>query len=152
MPAGLLSAEAAQRVSDALRRSSYTVDGIAQLIGADAVAGLARGRPSLARQALVGDRSPRATLARLLLLGDDVAVDEAADALPAGDAAPLLQRDGGVVRSVYDIAPHADESHDWWVVSDRTDPDGEEDAGVEIDPCHPCERSPAGGVKPCGVR
>ena len=28
------------------------------------------------------------------------------------------------MRAAYDVAPHADESHDWWVVSDRTGRDG----------------------------
>ncbi|HET7530847.1 MAG TPA: methyltransferase, partial [Mycobacteriales bacterium] len=111
-------------VSDALRRSSYTVDGVAELLGEVAVADLARGRASTARDALAGDRSSRATAVRLLLLGDDVAVDEVASMLPVEEAAPLLVADGSVVRAGYDVAPHADDSHDWWVVSDRTSRSG----------------------------
>jgi methylase of polypeptide subunit release factors len=107
-----------------LRRSSYTVDGIEELIGDTAVTGLARGRPQTVRTALVADTSPPATVVRLLLLGDDVPVDEAAAALPLDDAEPLLARDGQRVRAAYAVDPYSDGSHDWWVVSDRTDARG----------------------------
>jgi methylase of polypeptide subunit release factors len=122
--AGLLSAQAAQRVADALRRSSYTVDGVAGLVGERAAAELRHGRAGAARAWLREDRSALATLVRLLMLGDDVPLDEVAAALPLEAAEPLLVRVGTSARAAYDVAPHADESHDWWVVADRTGADG----------------------------
>ena len=68
--------------------------------------------------------SPRATLARVLLLGDDVGIDELTQAVPVPDIAPLLSIDGSMVRASYDVSPYADDAHDWWVVSDLTGPDG----------------------------
>jgi methylase of polypeptide subunit release factors len=44
--------------------------------------------------------------------------------LPLADAGPLLARCGTTVRAAYDVSPHADETHDWWVVADRCDPAG----------------------------
>jgi methylase of polypeptide subunit release factors len=44
--------------------------------------------------------------------------------LPLEAAGPLLSRSGTTVRAVYDVTPHGDETHDWWVVADRTDPGG----------------------------
>jgi methylase of polypeptide subunit release factors len=111
-------------MSDALRRSSYTVDGVTELLGPTAVANLARGRAALARDTLAGDHSHRATLVRLLLLGDEVAIDAVADVLALDDIAPLLSLQRGVARTAYDVAPHADETHDWWVVSERTESTG----------------------------
>lgn len=58
---------------------------------------------------------------QLLLLGDDVDIEAAAEVLDLEAAAPLLRRTATTVRCEYDVAPHADETHDWWVVSDRTD-------------------------------
>jgi methylase of polypeptide subunit release factors len=111
-------------MSDALRRSSYTVDGVTELLGPSAVANLARGRAAVVRDALADDGSHRATLVRLLLLGDEVAVEDVADVLALDDVAPLLSLQRGVARTAYDVGPYADETHDWWVVSDRTDSTG----------------------------
>jgi hypothetical protein len=58
------------------------------------------------------------------MLGDDVDMDAAGAAVDLRAAAPLLQRTGATVAAIHDVAPHADETHDWWVVSDRTDGDG----------------------------
>jgi hypothetical protein len=44
--------------------------------------------------------------------------------LPLHDCAPLLERDGEEVRAAYDLTPYGDETHDWYVVSDRTDANG----------------------------
>ena len=61
---------------------------------------------------------------RLLLLGDDVAVEDVSGVVSLDDVTPLLSVDGDTARAAYDVSPHADESHDWWVVSDRTARDG----------------------------
>ncbi|HET6816669.1 MAG TPA: methyltransferase [Mycobacteriales bacterium] len=84
------------------------------------MAELARGRRPSARERLADDRSPRATVARLFLLGDDVALDDVADVVALDDVAPLLSTQSGVARAAYDVSPYADDTHDWWVVSDRT--------------------------------
>jgi hypothetical protein len=64
--------------------------------------------------------SPLATLVALFGRGEAVDLDVASRALPLPEADPLLSRSGTRVRAAYDVSPHADESHDWWVVSDRT--------------------------------
>jgi hypothetical protein len=63
-------------------------------------------------------------LVRLWLDGADVHRDELEPVLSLTDCAPLLERDGNLVRAAYDLTPYGDESHDWYVVSDRTDPAG----------------------------
>jgi hypothetical protein len=61
---------------------------------------------------------------RLFVLGDDVPVDQAAAALPLEAAGPLLDRRSDAVTAVVDLNPYGDETHDWYVVSDRTDDAG----------------------------
>ena len=68
--------------------------------------------------------SELATLVRLFLRGEALDADLVARALPLPDAEPLLTRSGGLIRAGYDVSPHADGTHDWWVVSDRTDAGG----------------------------
>lgn len=91
------------------------------MLGDAALRALGHGRPAEAARLLRGDSSPLATLARLFLLGDVVADDEVEAVLGLDDAGPLLDRAGADLRAAYDVAPHADPSHDWWVVADRTD-------------------------------
>ncbi|HET7311065.1 MAG TPA: methyltransferase [Mycobacteriales bacterium] len=69
---------------------------------------------------LSAERSQRATLVRLFLLGDDLPVEDVADVMALDDVGPLLAIEGAVARAAYDVTPYGDESHDWWVVSDRT--------------------------------
>jgi hypothetical protein len=90
-----------------LRRSSYTVDGVAALSDTDP-----------------GRSSPLATLVALFVTGQPLDVDVVGEVLPLPDAGPLLTRSGDTVRAAYDVSPHADETHDWWVVADRTGADG----------------------------
>jgi methylase of polypeptide subunit release factors len=84
---------------------------------------LGRWEPAAARLALGDDRSPLATLIRLFQLGDAVDAPLAAEAMSAAGSC-LLDRSGDAVRAAYDLAPYADETHDWYVVSDRTGPRG----------------------------
>ncbi|HEU5034375.1 MAG TPA: methyltransferase, partial [Mycobacteriales bacterium] len=76
------------------------------------------------RLTLAGDRSPLAQLVRLFLLGETVSAVELNAVLPLEDAGPLLTGDSTALRPAYDLAPYADEQHDWWVVSDLPDADG----------------------------
>ena len=128
----LLSKTAAQRVSDALRRSSYTVDGVVERVGHDALAALARHERAAARLALADDRDARAVLIRLLLIGDEVSVDDARRCLPVEEMAALLETTGDAVRCPVEVAPHAEEEADWWVVSDRTDARGRPRRGDHV--------------------
>ncbi|TAK68212.1 MAG: methyltransferase domain-containing protein [Actinomycetota bacterium] len=129
--ASAVSGDAAAAVAGygaALRRASYTVDGIRQLIGADADTALAAGRVGPARRALSApdvSGEPAAVLARLFLLGDPVPVPVARAVL--GDLAAavglgLVAIDGEIVRAPVDVTPYAEDGADWWVVSDRGDP------------------------------
>ena len=63
-------------------------------------------------------------LVRLWLDGADVDVAALDAVLSIEDCAPLLEVHGGAVRAAYDLRPYGDETHDWYVVSDRTDAHG----------------------------
>lgn len=121
----LIDPDSARRVADAFGAAGFTIDGIRSAYGPAVLATLSSGDAvsRAARRGLRQDGSALAGLVRLLLLGEWLDADQLVDLLPA-DAAPLLVRDGGRVRCPWEIAPHGDETHDWWVVSDRTDPAG----------------------------
>ena len=74
-----------------------------------------------ARLALGGDRDDLSLLVRLLLVGDPVALDDARRLLPVDDMTRLLTVRGAEVSCPFEVAPHAEDGADWWVVSDRTD-------------------------------
>jgi methylase of polypeptide subunit release factors len=93
-------------------------------VGAAPVSALARHEAAAARLALAADRDPLAVLIRLLLLGDDVAVADARSVLPVEQMTSVLAFDGDRVRCTVEVAPHAQEDADWWVVSDRVGVDG----------------------------
>ena len=93
-------------------------------MGGEALAALARHEPAAARVALADARDPLAVLIRLLLLGDAVDLADARAALPVEQVADLLRTTGDRVRCEVEVAPHAEEDADWWVVSDRTDRQG----------------------------
>jgi hypothetical protein len=56
--------------------------------------------------------------------GEAVDIDRVRAVLPFDAAGALLTRSGTTVRAVYDVTPHGDHAHDWWVVADRTDASG----------------------------
>jgi hypothetical protein len=109
----------APSLRDALRAADYTVDAVDGLLGDTARAALQRNEttPALRRTT---DGSALATLVRLFLL--QAAVDEraAVRALPEALGSGLVEASGGEVRAVLDCRPYADDSRDWWVVSDLT--------------------------------
>ena len=112
-----------QRLRAALEQAGYTYDGVAGLLGPTAHAALSRNEttPGLRRTA---DGSALSTLTRLWLLQAPVPADDAERALP-GLVAPLvelgvLQPALGQVRALVDVRPYADDTHDWWVLSDLT--------------------------------
>ncbi|MFE5293191.1 methyltransferase [Isoptericola sp. NPDC056618] len=123
---------------DALRSSltaaGYTVDGVGEVLGDVASAALHREQTVPARRALAdvaAAHEPRATLARLFLLGDDVpraALDRAlpgvgtAGATRLGLVAAAGEGDDDAVHAVVDLRPYAavDAAGDasWWLASD----------------------------------
>lgn len=108
-----------------LRRSSYTVDAVVDRIGAPAVAALGRHESAPTRIALGDANDVQAQLIRLLLLGDDVDVSALRQLLPLDAMATLLEpAAAGRMRCAVEVAPHGDDTADWWVVSDRTDARG----------------------------
>lgn len=119
---GLLGADAARVVADSFRRHDFTVDGVERLVGTPTIRSLtAPDATSRAlRRSVARDGSPLGLLVRLLLLGEPLDAAVVEPVLPA-EAAPLFAKEGARVRAAYDVWPYGDESHDWWVVSDRTD-------------------------------
>ena len=122
---------------DALRTalSHFTVDAVADVLGLEGQALLARGDATGVRR-LLAQGEPTATLIRLFLLGEPVDQRAARAALAPldvdeADHAGLLERNAGTVRALVDIRPYAErrplwqlaagdaEDHaPWWVVSD----------------------------------
>lgn len=110
------------RLGEDLRSAGYDAAGVPELLGASAHRALSRGEcwPALRATA---DGSPLSTLIRLFLLGTTEPEAAVARALPTtGLAAALagaaLERDGSDIRAALDIRPHADDEHDYLVVSD----------------------------------
>ncbi|MFI2105189.1 methyltransferase [Isoptericola sp. NPDC019693] len=123
---------------DALRTdltaAGYTVDGVGEVLGDVASAALHREQTVPARRALAdvaAAHEPRAALARLFLLGDEVpraALDRAlpglgtAGAVRLGLVAAAGEDDGDAVRAVVDLRPYAavDAGGEaaWWLASD----------------------------------
>ncbi len=105
-----------------LRAAGYTVDGVAELLGADVHAALGRGVWWPALRATGAD--PLSTLVRLFLLGAQVPRGQLhevftrvpLDALVAGG---VLELADGSVRATLDIRPHSDGARDFLVVSDQ---------------------------------
>lgn len=111
-----------------LRAARYTVDGVAELLGADANAALGRGvwwPADRAAGAAPRERQGLAALVRLFLLGADlprahlgrVFTTVPLEALVAGG---VLEPTGtGTFRAALDIRPHSDGARDFLVVSDQ---------------------------------
>lgn len=114
------------RLLDALRvdliTADFTVDAVQQHLGPVAAAALHREQPIPARRAL-GQDGPLDVLIRLFTLGDACTEQQIGTALPTCGAAGLrtlgILGDDGRVR--FDLRPHADESHSWWLVSDLSE-------------------------------
>jgi hypothetical protein len=119
----LLRPDDVTRLRAALEAAGYTYDGVADLLGPLAHRALSRNETTPGLRA-TRDRSPLATLTRLWPLQAVVPLADAEQALP-GLVDPLcvagiLERSVGEVRARVDVRPYAEESRDWWVVSDLT--------------------------------
>jgi hypothetical protein len=109
-----------------LERAAYTVDGVRQVLGTVADAALHREQPLPADLATRGSRDPAAVLARCFALGMPVATAALDHALPAlttdgAIALGLVETSADEAKATCDLRPYADESHDWWVVSDQSE-------------------------------
>jgi hypothetical protein len=128
----------------ALVAAGYTVDAVDDLLEDTARAALRRNEttPALRRTT---DRSPLATLVRLFLLQAPVARADADRALPglvgALTEGGMLLASGSEVRAALDCRPSADDSRDWWVVSDLTP--GLDGQPIRVDTDHVLGVSPA---------
>jgi methylase of polypeptide subunit release factors len=106
------------RLRDAFLAADYTADGVADLLGPDASAALARNETVPARRACAqrpGD--PLADLVRLFLLQQPIPVDAAEKALPLAEAFALglVAASGAEVRALLDVRPH---DEDFYIVAD----------------------------------
>ena len=112
----LLDAAGIERLREALSAATYTSRGIADRIGAPAVAALRRNDARAALRETTG-HDPLATLIRLFVCGqtEPVAAVAAALTLPDLEPAGLVVRDGDGIRAAVDLEPYGDT---WWVVSD----------------------------------
>ena len=105
-----------------LRSAAFTVDGVQQRLGPVAAAALHREQVTPARR-VVTDDDPLDVLIRFFALGDAVPgelLDVAVPGLRSHGLRELgLLADDG--RARFDLRPHADDTHDWWVVSDLSE-------------------------------
>ncbi len=111
------------RLREALTAAGYVHDTVAAVLGPVAHRALARNETVPGLRASAGG-SPIETLTRLWPLQAAVP-EQAADAALPGLVEPLcraglLVRAGGELRAAVDVRPYADDTHDWWVVSDLT--------------------------------
>jgi methylase of polypeptide subunit release factors len=113
----------APSLASALADARYTYDAVGDLLGTTARAALGRNETTPALRRTTGG-SPLETLVRLFLLQAPVSRADAQRALPdlvdPLAAGGMLVGSVGEVRAVLDCRPYADDTHDWWVVSDLT--------------------------------
>ncbi len=133
----MLDAATVRRLAEALGAAGFTYDGVAGLLGPVAHAALSRNETTPGLRA-TGGGSPLATLTRLWPLQATVPLADAERALPdlvdALCVAGLLERSVGEVRARVDLRPYADDTRDWWVVSDLTP--GLDGAGARVSADH----------------
>ena len=114
--------EVVRRLGDDLRAAGYDSTGVPEALGDSGHRALGRGELWPALRA-TRDGSARSTLIRLFLLGTTEPESSVARALPsagfnAAVSVGALERDGTDIRAALDIRPHADDEHEYLVVSD----------------------------------
>jgi methylase of polypeptide subunit release factors len=101
--------------------AGYTVDGVAERLGAQATGALARNEtaPAVRR---TGSGDALDTMIRLFLLQRTVPEDLVYKAVPGVDlvALGIVRTSGGEARAVLDVRPFAEDGREWWVVADLT--------------------------------
>ena len=113
----------AEQLRAELGAANYTVDGVAERLGAQANGALARNETTLAyRETAAGE--PIDTMIRLFLLQRGVPEAAVSKAFPqtAGElfALGIIKRQDEEVRAAVDIRPYAEDERQWWVVADLT--------------------------------
>jgi methylase of polypeptide subunit release factors len=113
-----------------LTSAGYTVDGVGEALGPTAQAAMHREQVVPARLALRGRPEPVAVLARLLVLGEPVAMADLDAALPTlraegavriGLVAPAGAGHDDEVRPLLDLRPYAADDRHWWLASDLSE-------------------------------
>ncbi|MGZ0149219.1 DUF7059 domain-containing protein [Kribbella sp. WER1] len=101
--------------------AGYTVDGVADRLGSQAHAALARNETAPAvRRTASGDALD--TMVRLFLLQRAVPETLVDKAFPGVDlvALGIVERSGGEIRALLDVRPFVEDGREWWVVADLT--------------------------------
>ncbi len=118
---GLLPDDGIHRLHDALTSANYTADGIAERLGPDITAAVAKNDFRAALRA-TEDRDPLATLIRLYICGQTeprAAVARAFKGLSLDEAAGaelVIETQDGITAGL-DLEPYGS---DWWILSDLT--------------------------------
>jgi hypothetical protein len=120
---GGLTAALGRRLRGAFEAAGYTVDGVAERLGAQANNALARNETTPAYRATTsGD--PLDLLIRLFLLQRAVPESLLSKAFPATArellALGIIVGSGDEVRAAVDLRPYAEDERQWWVVADLT--------------------------------
>ncbi|HZX06097.1 DUF7059 domain-containing protein [Kribbella sp.] len=116
-----LTGSAVDGLRAAFAGAGYTVDGVAERLGAQANAALARNETAPAvRRTSSGDALD--TMVRLFLLQRPVPETLVDKAFPGVDlvALGIVERSGGEVKALLDLRPFADGEREWWVIADLT--------------------------------
>lgn len=118
-----LDAGLAERMRAAFEAAAYTVEGVAERLGAQANQALGRNETTLAFQrTTAGD--PLDTLIRLFLLQRpaprDLVNKVFPDAVDQLVALGILKEAGHQLAAALDVRPYAEDDRHWWVVADLT--------------------------------
>ncbi|HEY3558628.1 MAG TPA: methyltransferase [Kribbella sp.] len=117
----MLTGRVVEGLRTAFAGAGYTVEGVAERLGGQANAALARSETApAARRTASGDALD--TMIRLFLLQRPVPEALVDKAFPGLDlvALGIVERSGGELKAVLDLRPFADEERAWWVVADLT--------------------------------
>ncbi|WP_433014448.1 DUF7059 domain-containing protein [Kribbella sp. CA-294648] len=118
-----LDADLVDRLRAAFDAAVYTVEGVAERLGAQGNQALGRNETTLAfRRTAAGD--PLDTLIRLFLLQRAVPRELAEKALPGAldqmIALGIIKEAGHQLAAALDVRPYAEDDRHWWVVADLT--------------------------------
>jgi predicted RNA methylase len=116
-----LTGNAVEVLRTAFESAGYTVEGVAERLGAQASAALDRNETvPAAHRTFSGDDLD--IIIRLFRLQQSVPETLVRRAVPGLDLVGLgmVERSGGDVRAVLDIRPFAEDGREWWVVADLT--------------------------------
>ncbi|MEU4390402.1 class I SAM-dependent methyltransferase [Kribbella sp. NPDC023855] len=118
-----LDADLADRLRAAFEAAAYTVEGVAERLGAQGNQALGRNETTVAfRRTAAGD--PLDTLTRLFLLQRPVPRELAEKAFPGAldklVALGIIKEAGHQLAAALDVRPYAEDDRHWWVVADLT--------------------------------